>query len=138
MLNKKLLYCYIVILLAGFYFLFADNCQASLLDDIKCAGEGGETCDLNDFVKLMVNVAHFILSITGSLALLFFVYGGVMFLISAGSSERITKAKQILVGAVIGLAIVFTSYTIISFIMIKSGFDPEGTKWNTAAFEWWE
>ena len=97
-------------------------------------GEGDYT--LNDFVKLMINVANHILSIVGSLALLAFVFGGVMFLISAGSAEKIAQAKKILIGAVIGIIIVFTSYTIISFILEKSGFNPGETKWNTAPYDW--
>ncbi len=62
-----------------------------------------------------------ILGITGSLALLAFIAGGIMFLISAGSSERVTRAKQILLGAVIGLVIVFTSFMIIQFVYTALG-----------------
>ncbi|PIT94513.1 hypothetical protein COT98_03300 [Candidatus Falkowbacteria bacterium CG10_big_fil_rev_8_21_14_0_10_39_9] len=76
---------------------------------------------LNDGVQLMVNVAHFILGIVGSLALLMFVIGGFMFLISAGNSKSVDKGKQIVIGAVIGLIIVFCSYMIIQFSMSALG-----------------
>ena len=73
--------------------------------------------ELSDFTALLINVAKWILGISGSLALLAFIMGGVMFLISAGSREKIDQAKKMLSGAVIGLAIVFFSYTIINFIL---------------------
>ena len=75
--------------------------------------------ELSDFTVLMINVATWILGISGSLALLAFIVGGLMFLTSAGNKERVEQAKKILSGAVIGLAIVFFSYTIINFILSK-------------------
>lgn len=85
----------------------------------------GENCgnySLNDFIQLAVNVSNKILGLVGSLALLAFVYGGVVFLISGGSSEKVEKGKQILIGAVIGLVIVFASYMIIQFTMDALGY----------------
>lgn len=82
---------------------------------------------LNDGVQLMVNVAQWILGIVGSLALLMFVLGGFMFLISGGNSQTVEKGKSILVGAVIGLIIVFCSYMIIKFSMAAMGLNWSGT-----------
>lgn len=80
-----------------------------------CISEGD--CTLNDFVVVMVRASELILGVTGSLALAFFIYGGIMFMVSGGNSDRVNQAKQILIGAVIGLIIVFTSYMIINFIV---------------------
>jgi hypothetical protein len=91
---------------------------------------------LNDFIKIAANVAKFIEGIIGSLALLMFVYGGILMIISAGSSEKVTKARGVLVGAVIGLAIFFASYLLIGFILVKAGLVVEGreTRWATTDF----
>jgi hypothetical protein len=91
-------------------------------------------CQLNDMVKVIIKVANWILGIVGSLALLAFIYGGVMFLISGGSSERVAKAKTIIVGSVIGITIVLTSYMIINFAaqalgVIKPGESILRTGW---------
>lgn len=72
---------------------------------------------LNDLVQVGVNVTEIILGVVGSLALLMFIYGGLVMLISAGNSEKVTQAKNILVASVIGLVIVFSSYIIIKFVM---------------------
>jgi hypothetical protein len=73
---------------------------------------------LDDFVELAIKVAEIIWAISGSLALLMFVYGGILFLISSGHSQMVTRATQTMTSAVIGLAIVFGSYAIIYFIMV--------------------
>ncbi len=70
---------------------------------------------LDDFVSLLIRGAQILLSVVGSLVLLMLVYGGVMFLISAGNRETVDKAKKIITGSIIGLLIVFLSYTIVGF-----------------------
>ncbi len=106
----------------------------------QCGGDAGckQYCgdyDLNDFTAILIAVAGWILRISGSLALLAFVFGGVMFLVSAGSSEKVNKAKSIITSAIIGLVIVFVSYMIIGFVFRATGVDPSGTDW--ARVNWW-
>jgi len=86
--------------------------------------------ELNDFASIAVKIAQIILGLTGSLALLMFIYGGVMFLVSAGSSEKIATARSVIVGAVIGIFIVFASYMIIGFVFKATGADISGTAWS--------
>ncbi len=78
---------------------------------------------LNDFLSIAVNVSKIILGLVGSLTLLMFVYGGLMMIISSGNTEKVTKAKGILLAAIVGLAIVFASYVIIQFVMTSLGVD---------------
>jgi hypothetical protein len=86
-----------------------------------CISDGN--CQLNDFVVLAIRVSQIILALTGSLSLLALIYGGVLFLISAGNTERVSKAKSTIFYAVIGIAVVFFSYTIIAFIYRSLGLD---------------
>lgn len=80
-----------------------------------CLSDGN--CGLNDFVKLGIAGTKVFLGLAGSMSLLFFIYGGVMFLISGGNQERVSKGKQIIIGSVIGIIVIFTSYTIIGFVL---------------------
>jgi len=84
---------------------------------------GKDTGDygLDDLLLLGVNAAKWILGIVGSIALLFFIYGGFTFLISGGSATQVDKGKKIITGAVIGLIIVFASYLIIKFVLQAFG-----------------
>lgn len=83
--------------------------------------EGNYT--VNDMVNVFVTYSQRALGIIGSIALLMFVYGGIMFLISGGSSEKVTKAKGIIIAAVVGIIIVFSSYLIIKFVLGAIGRD---------------
>ena len=85
---------------------------------------------LNDFISLAVNIANWILASVGALALLFFVYGGFVFILSGGSEEKVKEGKTILMNAIIGLAIVFCSYLIIHFSvsLLGANFAVNGLK----------
>jgi len=74
---------------------------------------------LNEFLKLGLNVAHLILGVVGALTLLMFVYGGLVWVLSGGSADRVKKGKDIIVGSVIGLVIVFSSYLIVQFVSVN-------------------
>lgn len=88
---------------------------------------------VDDFIKLVILASQWILGIVGSLSLVMFIYGGFMFLISSGSSDKVGQARKIIVAAVIGLVIVFSSYLIIKFVIGALGantiyqFGPDST-----------
>jgi len=94
-----------------------------------CAAGSATYCgnyELNDFMVLAINISKWILGMVGSLSLIMFIYGGFIFLISAGGSEKVGQAKKIIVAAVIGLIIVFTSYLIIKFVLGSLGLTWNG------------
>lgn len=95
--------------------------------------------ELNDFVQVGVNVTKIILGTVGSLSLLMFVYGGVMMLISAGNSDQVSKAKGIIMAAIIGLVIVFVSYIIVSFVISALGAQNNAVgNWNSGGIKIYE
>ncbi len=58
-----------------------------------------------------------VLGISGSLALIMFIYGGIIWLTSGGSPERIKKGKNTLIWAVIGMAIIFSAYMAVDLVI---------------------
>lgn len=66
---------------------------------------------------LIGRVINALLGIIGSVALVMFVYGGITMLTSMGSPEKMGQAKGILVGAILGLIIVFASYALVNFVI---------------------
>lgn len=121
--NKRIIN-YSTLLSSIFFLLFTKAASAQAI--VHCSD-----CKLDDFVIIIIRVSQVILGLVGSLSLMAFVYGGVLFLISGGSSERVTKGRQAITGAVIGLAIVFASYAIITFVFVALDINagPEG--WAT-------
>jgi hypothetical protein len=97
--------------------------QAAIIDEdtiaeaSTCGQPNAPACSLNVFVKVGVNVANFILGIVGALTLLMFVFGGLTWMLSGGSSSAVQKGKDIIIGSVVGLLIVFASYMIINFVV---------------------
>jgi hypothetical protein len=61
------------------------------------------------------NVAQFILGVSGTFALVMFVYGGFVFVTAAGNESRVTEGKKVLTNAVIGILIIFFSGAVIRY-----------------------
>lgn len=58
-----------------------------------------------------------ILGLVGSLALAVFIYGGFMWITSAGNDERVKKGKDALLWASLGLAVIFFSYMMVTLLV---------------------
>ncbi len=74
-----------------------------------------------------MNISTVILGLSGSIVLLMFFYGGLMWVIAAGNPKRIEEGKQTMVRAVIGLAIIFGAYAIVNFIIAGIAGKTPGT-----------
>lgn len=74
-----------------------------------------------DVPHLIGGIIRFSLGVVGAVFLLMFIYGGFLWLTAGGEADRVKKARHTLVNAVLGLAIIFLSYTIVSFIITMSG-----------------
>jgi len=77
--------------------------------------------NINTFQDLIGRAIQAILGIVGAIALLMFVYGGIMYMTAGGAKERVESGRKILINSAIGLLIIFFSYTLASvFIGIFS------------------
>lgn len=84
--------------------------QTVKIEDPLQLGDGGPFVLYGRLIKGFIGVA-------GAVALFFFIQGGFWWLASGGNDERIKKGKDTLTWAVIGLAVIFGSYFILSFII---------------------
>ncbi|MFH0814741.1 MAG: hypothetical protein V1902_01430 [Candidatus Falkowbacteria bacterium] len=57
------------------------------------------------------------MGIVGSLALVFFIYGGIMWMIAGADPKKLNTAKQTMLWASLGLAIMFLSYIVVKMII---------------------
>ncbi len=69
-----------------------------------------------DVTGLFVRIIKALLGLVGIASLVAFVYAGFMFLISAGNSEQVKKAKDTMIYAVLGVFISMAAYVILSFV----------------------
>ncbi|MBI4135870.1 hypothetical protein HY477_04015 [Candidatus Uhrbacteria bacterium] len=93
------------------------NENASAAQAAQAAASGALPCNytLDDIVQTGVNFANILFGITGSLMLVFILYGGYQFFTSMGNAEHIQKAKQTLTMAFIGFIIVVGASLFVRF-----------------------
>ena len=72
-------------------------------------------CSLDDIVRTGVKFANLLFGLSGAVLLATFVYGGVLYL-TAGSSANVSKAKDMLKNALIGMVLVFGAGLLVSTI----------------------
>lgn len=72
------------------------------------------TVDIPTIVGRLISA---ILGITGALALLMFVWGGVQWLTSGGAPDKVKKGKDTLIWATVGLAVIIMAYALVSAIV---------------------
>jgi hypothetical protein len=76
------------------------------------------------------NVIAGLLGISGVLALLMFVWGGILWLTAAGNPERIERGKKTLIWAIAGLVLIFSAYALVEVVietLTGSGLVNEGS-----------
>ncbi len=72
------------------------------------------TKDLREGVMNVVNV---LMGFLGIIAIIIILYGGFVWLTSAGNEEKVGQAKKIITAGIIGLVIIFISYAIATFVI---------------------
>ncbi len=89
------------------------NWPDSLLTGGQGAGYNTETTpDL--FIAVIIKT---LLSFLGVLFLILMIYGGFLWMTARGNEEQVTKSKNLIIAAIIGLIIVVTSYAISFFVI---------------------
>ena len=73
-------------------------------------------CGWDDLSQLIQNLLNLLLYGAIPLAVLVILYGGFTILTAAGSEGRYEQGKNAIIGAVVGLCIVFGSYILVSLI----------------------
>ncbi|OIO52096.1 hypothetical protein COY93_03630 [Candidatus Uhrbacteria bacterium CG_4_10_14_0_8_um_filter_58_22] len=71
--------------------------------------------------EVFARILTFFTAISGSLALLMFVYGGVLWLTSGGETGRIETGKKAITWSVIGLLVIFGAYAMLRVIFVTLG-----------------
>ena len=90
---------------------------------VPCGNPGEKACTITDFFTLLTNIYSFIIwSIATPLAIIAIIVGAIFMMISGGNPNLMSRGKEILKLAIIGLVLVFGSYLIIDFILKTLGF----------------
>lgn len=63
-----------------------------------------------------LNIVYFL---AGTIAVIVIIIGGLMYVTAAGNSGNITKAKNMLLYAVVGLVIIIAAWAITNFVIMR-------------------
>ena len=130
---KKRIVPFLIILLLSFFLspfpivwsqTNATEGNAPIFDEIaKQSGFAVIATELpnKDPREIVAKVIKIFLSLLGTIFLVLIIYGGYLWMTAQGEEEQVTKAKDLIRNAVIGLIIILAAYTITKFIFEKGG-----------------
>ncbi|MEY4722783.1 MAG: Type secretion system pilin [Candidatus Parcubacteria bacterium] len=101
-----------IILIAALAFLALPHAASA-------AGQIGQLMFLGDITAtdLISNVIRSMFGIAGTVALISFVYGGFVWMTAQGDAKKVEKAKDIIKNSVIGLFVMFFSYSALNYVI---------------------
>ncbi len=73
--------------------------------------------DKTDIPTFLGTIIKGVMGILGSLALVMFIYGGATWMLSRGNPEDVKKGQSIIIWATLGIAVIFTSYALVRFVI---------------------
>lgn len=66
--------------------------------------------------SVLTTVIYWILGLSGGIAVLFLILGGLQYVASSGNKDRAEAAKKTILYAVIGLIVIALSFVIVAFV----------------------
>ncbi len=91
-----------------------DSCPAGEITlQVPVPGLGHCVKGFPEYIKAFYN---FFMSIVGILAVIMIMLGGLQWIMAAGNAQKIAGAKTIIISAIMGLVLTFTSYTILNVL----------------------
>jgi cytochrome bd-type quinol oxidase subunit 2 len=64
----------------------------------------------------ITTIINYFLGLLGLVAVAFLIYAGILMVTAGGNDEQVTKARKIIMYAVVGIVIILLSYTIVTFV----------------------
>lgn len=76
-----------------------------------------------DFTTVATRIVEWVLMLAGIIAVIYLVYGGILYITAGGDAEKATKGRTALVNAIIGIIIIILAVVIVQWVarIIKSG-----------------
>lgn len=109
-----------------YYVPDVENCSASCVNN-KVVKNGGPDCIITynneslTIYKLIDTVVTWLTTIVGIIAVLMLIYGGLVYITSAGNKDRAENAKKIITYSVLGIIVVVLARVIVSLVINTAG-----------------
>lgn len=110
-----------VLSMGVFYLLsgvaFAQCDQNSVAGGVNCAGNTFTLNNLTGSNGIVTDVVNTMIYVTGILAVIFIIIGGVRYVVSQGDEKSVKSAKDTVMYAVIGLILAILAFAIVNFVL---------------------
>lgn len=120
---KKIIFLFIFCF--SIFFIYNNVLAEADSTGTGCQSDG--TCKLVDPLgynnsptavqQLIGRVIKAALGVVGSIALAMFIWGGFLWMTAHGDSGQVTKGKDTMLWATLGLIVIFSAYTIVNFVI---------------------
>ncbi len=77
-------------------------------------GSTGAVTGTGELVNLILGLINWVAWFVALVAVLFGLYSGVLFITAGGDDEKVTKAKNILLYAIVGIVVAILAFSIVS------------------------
>lgn len=130
-MNKIILSLVLSLMLISFCFVIIQTpLQAQDYGLKETAGAAGNRLpQTNDSVATVAGrVVNAILSLVGIVFMVLIIWAGVQWMLSLGNSDKVAKARNLMIHSIIGLVIVLGAYLITSYVLsiITTGLGSTG------------
>jgi type IV secretion system pilin len=99
--------------------LFTGPCTNGGSSSAVCQDDTSTTNPLIGPGGLLIKVSAIIATLAGVTAIIILIISGLRFMTAAGDPAQVTGAKNGMIGALIGIAVIVLSESIIAFILSK-------------------
>jgi hypothetical protein len=65
---------------------------------------------------LIDTVLSWVLGLAAAIAVIYLIYGGILYITAGGDAEKATKGRTALINAIIGIVIIALSYLIVTWV----------------------
>ena len=117
--TRKRFSCIFLMIVLLFLFWGTQVLADSPLEGLKTAANQAGINTSNHVGLTLGKVFKQVLGVMGLILLIMFVVGGIFWMTSAGSPEKLKKAQGLFINAIIGLIIVLCSYAIVHFVTTR-------------------
>lgn len=116
---KQLILGFALVLGVGVLFMPAPAFAENAIDD-ACANDPNSTLCANqdqEIGPIITTIINVLLFVIGIISVVMIIIGGIMYSTSAGDAGAITKAKNTILYAVVGLVIAFLAFAIVNWVI---------------------
>lgn len=114
--------------IAGLFMYTPADAAINVFKEEACNGDTSicRSADSDTLFNTIKSVINIMIYVTGVIAVIMIILGGIKYTVSSGDSSAITSAKNTIIYAVVGLVIAIMSFAIVNFALSFFGGNQSG------------